>query len=110
MSRSFKKKNILKDKQKGMKAIANRKVRNTDDIPNGMSYKKVFESYDISDWSMSFNEKEYIERCFRNLNLWYDNVEIIYLGKKNKKWIFKVDGKLRTDYSYKEWYKDFKGK
>ena len=50
MSRSFKKHNIVKDKvSKDMKKFANKKVRNTPDVPNGKSYKKVFESYDIHD-------------------------------------------------------------
>lgn len=50
MSRSFKKHPIAKDKvTKDMKKFANKKVRNTPDIPNGKSYKKVFESYDIHD-------------------------------------------------------------
>lgn len=30
---------------------ANRKVRKTKDVPSGASYKKVFSSWDIRDWS-----------------------------------------------------------
>lgn len=31
------------------KAIANRKIRNAKDIPQGSGYRKVFESWDICD-------------------------------------------------------------
>ena len=53
MSRSYKKcpcvtdhgKHTYKDKRN-----ANKKVRHTQDLPNGSAYKKVFCSYDICDW------------------------------------------------------------
>lgn len=54
MSRSYKKTPICKDHTKGMKTIANRKVRRKLKNPsihmNGKSYKKMFCSYDICDW------------------------------------------------------------
>lgn len=109
MSRSYKKKTILKDKNKGMKTIANRKVRNRKDIPSGMAYKKVFETYAICDWISFVSEEEYIDICYKNLEFSYNDVEIIYLGKKNK-WIFKADGRLKPNYSYRDWYKNYKGK
>jgi hypothetical protein len=51
MSRSRKKHPVRKDHNKGMKRIANRIIRRTLDIPNGKAYRKVFESWNISDWN-----------------------------------------------------------
>ena len=54
MSRSYKKNPIITDGRtptvKRMKRIANKKVRHTKNLPNGKSYKKVFETYDIHDY------------------------------------------------------------
>ncbi len=51
MSRSFRKYFCVKDPAgKYMKRYANKKVRHTKDIPSGGAYKKVFESWDISDY------------------------------------------------------------
>lgn len=51
MSRSFKKNWCSKDNDSKMKKFANRKVRNYDDeIQNGKSYRKIFCSYNISDY------------------------------------------------------------
>jgi hypothetical protein len=56
MSRSYKSRCWLKDSTHGMKTLANRKVRNTGVIASGMSYKKVFESYDISDFKWNLRD------------------------------------------------------
>lgn len=53
MSRSYKKNNV--DKQQGKckrfyKRLANRKVRRTKNLGDFCYYKRVFESWDISDW------------------------------------------------------------
>lgn len=59
MSRSYKKHAGVKDPaNKEMKKFANKKVRHSNDVPNGKSYKKMFESYNISDfnWLYSWNE------------------------------------------------------
>ena len=62
MSRSYKKNPIVKDRNKGMKQIANRKVRNyKGDLANGKAYKKVFESYDISDYAFRTTYDEYLK-------------------------------------------------
>lgn len=62
MSRSYKKNPIIKDKTKGMKQIANRKVRNYNgDLANGSSYKKIFQSYDISDYSFRTTYEDYLK-------------------------------------------------
>lgn len=59
MSRSRKKTPIIKDKNKGMKNHANRKVRRRKDAPqDGSSYKKIFPQYDICDYSFRTPLKE----------------------------------------------------
>lgn len=61
MSRSYKKYPIVKDPpNKGMKKYANKKVRHTKDIPNGKAYKKVFESWEISDYCWIWTREEAI--------------------------------------------------
>ncbi|MDA3854902.1 MAG: hypothetical protein PF569_01490 [Candidatus Woesearchaeota archaeon] len=60
MSRSYKKTWGFKDNPaKGMKRLANKRVRQTKNIMNGGSFKKVFCSYDISDWKfLCFTKKQ----------------------------------------------------
>lgn len=54
MSRSYKKHPYYTDGSAGTtkrrKNTANKKVRKSDDIPNGSGYKKVFESWEIHDY------------------------------------------------------------
>jgi hypothetical protein len=50
MSRSRKKVPGWTMKTRGMKKFANKRVRRTWDIPDGMAYKKLFCSYEICDW------------------------------------------------------------
>ena len=62
MSRSYKKHNRAKDPAgKDMKKFANKKVRHTKNIPNGKAYKKVFESWDISDYNWIWTKEEAIK-------------------------------------------------
>lgn len=62
MSRSYKKFPICKDPAgKFMKRFANKKVRHTLDIPSGGSYKKCFESWDISDWCWIWTKDQAIK-------------------------------------------------
>jgi len=62
MSRSYRHTTIIKDKNnKSMKKYANKKVRHTDDIPNGKAYKKCFESYDISDYRWIWTKEQAID-------------------------------------------------
>jgi len=64
MSRSFKHTAGWKDQAcRGMKRYANKKVRHTVEVPNGMAYKKLFESWDISDYASLYWNKEKIKRC-----------------------------------------------
>ena len=62
MSRSYKKFPICKDPAgKFMKRFANKRVRHTLDIPSGGSYKKCFESWDISDWCWIWTREQAIK-------------------------------------------------
>lgn len=62
MSKSYKKHPFYKYKNKGMKQIANRKIRrNNNDIPSGKSYKKYFCSYDICDYVSYQSFSEFIK-------------------------------------------------
>ena len=64
MSRSYKKTPVIKDsgckgtRYKSGKQIANRAVRNQEDVLNGGSYKKVYCSWNISDWRFMKTEEE----------------------------------------------------
>ena len=59
MSRSYKKHPRVKDSaNKFMKKYANKKVRRAKDIPSGKAYRKVFESWAISDWNWIWTKRE----------------------------------------------------
>ena len=61
MSRSYKKHHRVKDPAgKHMKRYANKKVRRTNNVPNGKAYKKFFESWDISDWNWYWSRSQAI--------------------------------------------------
>lgn len=63
MSRSYKRTAGWKDRAgKYMKKFANKKVRNTKIIPNGMFYKKLFESWNISDYAFLYWNKKQVKR------------------------------------------------
>ena len=62
MSRSYKKFPVCKQPaNKYVKRYANKIVRHTLDIPNGGSYRKCFESWDISDWRWIWTKDQAIE-------------------------------------------------
>jgi hypothetical protein len=100
MSRSFKKNPVVTDGDSGKvgKRFAKRKVRRyKDTISNGKMYRKIYESWDIHD---------YTSRETLNHNLLdYESCLLAFLNggsvndPKNKKW-----------YSYKYWYITFKRK
>lgn len=59
MSRSYKKHSIVKDPaRKYMKRFANKKVRRTKDIPSGKAYRKVFETWNISDFRWIWTKED----------------------------------------------------
>jgi hypothetical protein len=69
MSRSRKKSPIVKDPaNKGMKRLANKKVRRTNNIPSGKAYKKVFESWDISDYRWIWTKEDAIDSYMNEQN------------------------------------------
>ena len=60
MSRSMKKVGGWADKDSCFKKHANKVVRQKEDIPNGMAYKKIVQSYDICDYKeLYFSMNEY---------------------------------------------------
>lgn len=64
MSRSIKKNPVVKDGDSGTfgKKLANKKVRRTDDVPmKGKGYRKVFNSWEIHDYSSRWTKEEAIE-------------------------------------------------
>ena len=88
MSRSYKKIPCCKDHTRGMKKCANRYVRrNYFMVPSGMAYKKLFCSWNISDY-----------KFLRSFNSY-------------KRAVFKYDNKKYSDKElYRIWYKDYKMK
>ena len=62
MSRSYKKSPVYTDGSPGTtkekKKVANRKVRHTEDIPNGGAYRKVHDSWDIHDYTIRWTWEE----------------------------------------------------
>ena len=63
MSRSYKHIPCCKDSNtKGMKRLANKMVRKTFDIPSGNAYKKVFCSYNISDYMSWYKKYKYAKQ------------------------------------------------
>lgn len=98
MSRSYKKTPMVKDRNKGMKRVANKKIRNNCyDVPNGKAYRKFFCSYDISDFAFTETLQEFIDRYERNYRA-YLNGAYKYFKKMSYKEI------------YWEWYSCYKKK
>lgn len=73
MSRSYRKQTVWKDRNQGMKAMANRKVRralNRDanfELSNSL-YKRYFCQYDICDYCslVSRNFEQFYQSCIKN--------------------------------------------
>ena len=86
MSRSYKKNYIVKDKNRGSKRFASKAIRRfRGDVPKGKAYRKVFESYDISDYAFRYTWEEY----------------------KKKRGAFSGN---RGKSLYRKWYSIYKGK
>lgn len=72
MSRSFKKSDWVKDpNNKNMKRFANKKVRHSNDIPSGGAYKKLFCSWNISDYKWRWTKQEAIREYNKGLHSKY---------------------------------------
>lgn len=79
MSRSYKKQPVLKDKNKGMQKIGNRKFRrkskqknklNDPDAILPIDKSEVINDYDVTDWKI-INADEYVgrkKRCGKRIN------------------------------------------
>ena len=97
MSRSYKKHPACNDSSAGTtrwkKRVANKRVRNSKDVPNGKAYKKVYESWDIRDFvfleSWEETKTRYMSRVERGL----------------------IDPeKFTLEDCYRQWYKDYRAK
>ena len=96
MSRSYKKHPYTKDggptRVKFAKREANKKVRRTGDIPNGKSYRRVFEPWDIHDyvnyWSWEEAKKDWEENKNYYLKHHFPTLKSYY-----RYWITHVKGK-----------------
>lgn len=96
MSRSYKKTPISKDHTNGMKKFANKKVRKyKGEIEDGNSYKKIFCSYDICDWSFRETYSDYLKDK--------ESYKKRYLNGETK-------NNYGEDLDYKTWYLRFKRK
>lgn len=67
MSRSYRKFPMRKFNGRGMKTIANRKVRRyKGEIQNGNSYKKIFNSWDINDYCWYQTKEDAISEWYKD--------------------------------------------
>lgn len=86
MSRSFKKHPWVTDggtpSTKNSKRFANKKVRHNKDVPNGGSYKKVYEPWDIRDYKYMWTwpeakrqweegDNDYLKKHYPTLKSYY---------------------------------------
>lgn len=63
MSRSYRKNMWIKDNNSArgkLKRLANKRVRQMDDVADGMDYKKYYNSYDICDYKFSCTFEEFL--------------------------------------------------
>lgn len=140
MSRSYKKNPVLKEGSRGrrksgkisMKAIANRKIRRKpiEELPmrEKGAYRKVCESWDISDWSFRQTKEEaikqyeryqkeakggprYEERTFYNYIPETDEFEKHIYTKLTNRYAIKMITEFPTLEDYLiDWYKSYKRK
>lgn len=97
MSRSYKKNPVVKDHNKGMKNLANRKLRRKkyDYLLQGGAYKKHFEQWDISDYLFLWEFQDYYDFHMR---LWekYDRHKGVPQPTEKDLW--------------RDWYRTYKRK
>ena len=105
MGRSYKKQPIVKDSSKGMKTIANRRVRRLFKrgctVANGNAYRKLVCSYDISDWLFRETWLEYQERAERYRKEFENGVF---------RWGYRQVTDISAEMNYWQWYKMYKRK
>lgn len=98
MSRSYKKRPYCKDHTRGMKKVANKVVRHQKFLGNGSYYKKVFCSYDISEYSFYRTFRSYVEHEKNMINFFLQRGINIKIAEKS-------DAE-----HYRDWYKMYKMK
>lgn len=112
MSRSYKKSPTVTIVRNGMKAEANNRVRKTIDIPpKGNFYRRIFESYDITDYAHTQTAMAF--------KLKMDNIknETCCMTDKyafDKYKAEKINEHSHRDFdkylNYREWYRSYKRK
>lgn len=85
MSKSYKKVPCVKDKNKGSKKLANRRLRRSlidkNLLPQNSFYKRLNESYDISDYTFKVTFQEYKQWNNGNENELYQEWYRTYKAK-----------------------------
>jgi hypothetical protein len=66
LSRSIKKHPGFPDRNPWAKRKANEKIRHSKDVPNGMAYKKFYESYNIHDYKFIIWDKRDLRYFYRH--------------------------------------------
>lgn len=105
MSRSYKKNPVSKDSStysKFCKKKSNKRVRRIPDIPNGNSYKKVWDSWDICDWRHYSTKKSFINRKKK-----YDNYFSLLVENGIKCYFYRFKSEAEV---IEEWMKIYKRK
>lgn len=71
MSRSYKKSPVIIGcyHSKRTKKVANKKVRQAEEIPNGMAYRKVYDSENIKDFTARQSLEELLKEYETNISL-----------------------------------------
>lgn len=105
MGKSYRKQPVWKDHNRGMKELANRKVRRALNRNHELhlphkSYKKFCESYDICDY-LSLVPKSFEEYYRQEVNDWY--------RRQSQPWWKDVPFPERKK-TYREWMKWYRGK
>lgn len=77
MSRSYKKRLGYKDCNKFMKRYANHRLRHKTDVPDGGSYKKYTNPYDLCDWTWFWYSEEEMRHFYCRYPFEYTEERII---------------------------------
>ena len=109
MSRSYKKNPVVKDSSRKAKKFANHRVRNRLGTKhnriiafgNGSQYKKLFCSYDISDWLFRETWLEYSARAEEHKKEYENGV---------MRWGIRISKDFSNHMSYWDWWKTYKRK
>lgn len=107
LSRSYKRSSVSTDGSphttKEMKRYANSKVRKTNGVFNGNSYKKLFCSYDIHDYISRWSKQDAIQK-------WFEEEADILNGIISFKYSYHDKYKTLKNYLNRGWAKWYKRK